>query len=73
MRRLNQSGTVFGRAVRIQYDTMRRVTRYEVNKVQTMPTTVLVARDGTMRFIHHGYKPGYEADYQNQVRTLLRE
>ena len=42
-------------------------------KVQTMPTTVLVARDGTMRFIHHGYKPGYEADYQNQVRTLLRE
>jgi peroxiredoxin len=42
-------------------------------KVQTMPTTVIVGRDGTMRFIHHGYKPGYEADYQNQVRTLLRE
>jgi peroxiredoxin len=42
-------------------------------KVQTMPTTVLVGRDGTMRFIHHGYKPGYEGDYQTQVRALLRE
>jgi thiol-disulfide isomerase/thioredoxin len=42
-------------------------------KVQTMPSTVLVARDGTMRFIHHGYKPGYENDYQTQVRALLRE
>jgi thiol-disulfide isomerase/thioredoxin len=42
-------------------------------KVQTMPSTVLVARDGTMRFIHHGYKPGFENDYQTQVRALLRE
>jgi peroxiredoxin len=42
-------------------------------KVVTMPTTVLVARDGTMRFIHNGYKPGYEGEYQNQVRALLRE
>ncbi len=42
-------------------------------KVQTMPSTVIVARDGTMRFIHHGYKPGYENDYQTQVRALLRE
>ena len=33
----------------------------------------LVARDGTMRFIHHGYKPGYEGEYQTQVRALLRE
>jgi peroxiredoxin len=42
-------------------------------KVVSMPTTVIVARDGTMRFIHNGYKPGYEGDYQTQVRTLLRE
>ena len=31
------------------------------------------ARDGTMRFMHHGYKPGYEDEYQTQVRALLRE
>jgi peroxiredoxin len=42
-------------------------------KVVAMPSTVLVARDGTMRFIHHGYKPGYEGEYQTQVRALLRE
>ena len=42
-------------------------------KVQTMPSTVLIGRDGTMRFIHHGYKPGYEGEYQTQVRALLRE
>jgi thiol-disulfide isomerase/thioredoxin len=42
-------------------------------RVQTMPSTVIVGRDGTMRFIHHGYKPGYENDYQTQVRALLRE
>ena len=50
--------------------------KHEVSKlykVQTMPTTVLVARDGTMRFIHHGYKPGYEGEYQTQVRALLKE
>ena len=28
---------------------------------------------GTMRYLHHGYKDGYENDYQTEVRTLLRE
>jgi peroxiredoxin len=48
----------------------------EVSKlydVVAMPSTVLVARDGTMRFIHHGYKPGYENEYQTQIRALIRE
>ena len=48
----------------------------EVSKlydVVAMPSTVLVGRDGTMRSIHHGYKPGYEGEYQTQVRALLRE
>jgi peroxiredoxin len=45
----------------------------ELYDVVAMPSTVLVARDGTMRFIHHGYKPGYEAEYQTQIRALLRE
>jgi thiol-disulfide isomerase/thioredoxin len=52
-------------------DPDNKVTK--LYKVQTMPSTVLVARDGTMRFIHHGYKPGYENEYQTQVRALLRE
>jgi thiol-disulfide isomerase/thioredoxin len=55
----------------VLFDPNNEVTK--LYKVQTMPSTVLVARDGTMRFIHHGYKPGYEDEYQTQVRALLRE
>jgi peroxiredoxin len=55
----------------VLFDPNNQVTK--LYKVQTMPSTVLVARDGTMRFIHHGYKPGYEGEYQTQVRALLRE
>jgi thiol-disulfide isomerase/thioredoxin len=52
-------------------DPENQVTK--LYKVQTMPSTVMIARDGTMRFIHHGYKPGYENEYQTQIRALLRE
>lgn len=55
----------------VLFDPKNEVTK--LYNVQTMPTTVIVARDGTMRFIHNGYKPGYEGDYQNEVRALLRE
>ena len=55
----------------VLFDPENQVTK--LYKVQTMPSTVLIGRDGTMRFIHHGYKPGYENDYQTQVRALLRE
>ena len=55
----------------VLFDPANEVTK--LYKVQTMPSTVLVARDGTMRFIHHGYKAGYENEYQTQVRALLRE
>jgi peroxiredoxin len=48
----------------------------EVSKkydVIAMPSTVLIDRAGNMRFIHHGYQPGYENEYQAQIRALLRE
>jgi len=51
-------------------------TRKEVSKlydVQAMPVTVLVDREGRIRHVHHGYKPGYEDKYLDQVRALLRE
>jgi len=41
--------------------------------VRAMPVTVLIDRDGQVRYVHQGYKPGYEADYLDQVRQLLRE
>jgi len=50
--------------------------RKEVSKlydVDAMPVTILVDREGKVRYIHQGYKPGYEEKYLDQVRSLLRE
>ena len=41
--------------------------------VDTMPATVLVDRGGEIRYMHRGYKPGYELEYEKQVRALVRE
>ena len=42
-------------------------------KVVAMPTTVVVDRDGNMRYLHEGYKPGDEKKYQKMVKKLVRE
>lgn len=42
-------------------------------KIKGMPSTVIVDRDGNMRQLHTGYQPGYEIEYQDQVRALLKE
>ncbi|HNP36723.1 MAG TPA: TlpA disulfide reductase family protein [Woeseiaceae bacterium] len=50
--------------------------RKEVSKmyaVGSMPVTVIVDRTGNVRYVHQGYKPGYEEKYLDQVRALLRE
>ena len=55
----------------IMYDTTNAVSKsYNVN---AMPTTVIVDRNGNMRFLHQGYKPGYERDYKKQVVQLIKE
>ena len=55
----------------ILFDTGNRVS--ELYQVVAMPSTVILDRDGNIRFTHKGYKPGYEDSYQAQVRDLLRE
>ena len=55
----------------IGFDNKNKVS--ELYGVDSMPTTVMVDRKGNMRFLHRGYKPGYEADYEKQIRQLLRE
>lgn len=55
----------------ILYDRANSVS--QLYDVVAMPTTVIVDREGKVRFIHHGYEPGYENDYQDQIRALLRE
>ena len=51
-------------------------TRSEVSKlyqVAGMPSTVIVDRKGNLRWLHRGYKPGDENEYQDQIRALVRE
>ena len=45
----------------------------ELYDIDAMPVTVLVGRDGEIRFLHRGYKPGYEQLYEQQVRALVKE
>ena len=55
----------------ILWDTANSVSRqYEV---KAMPSTVIVDRDGKIRFVHPGYKSGDEAKYSETIRNLLRE
>lgn len=55
----------------VLFDPTSKVS--ELYDVVAMPSTVMIDRNGNLRYIHHGYKPGYENDYQTQIRALLRE
>jgi peroxiredoxin len=52
-------------------DSDKRVSRqYDLN---AMPSTVLIDRDGRVRYLHRGYQNGYENTYDRQIRELLKE
>ena len=55
----------------VLFDARKEVSK--LYEVEAMPVTVIVDRTGTVRYIHHGYKPGYENKYLDQIRSLLRE
>lgn len=55
----------------VLFDTQNEVSR--LYQVAAMPSTVLVDRDGNMRYLHKGYQPGLEQQYQEQIRTLVKE
>ena len=55
----------------VLFDSRKEVS--ELYDVDAMPVTVLVDREGMIRHVHHGYKPGYEEKYLEQIRSLLRE
>ena len=40
--------------------------------LSTMPSTVIIDRDGKVRFVHRGYLTGYEDNYEKQIRELLK-
>jgi peroxiredoxin len=52
-------------------DTEKTVTRtYDLG---AMPSTVLVDRDGRIRYLHRGYRDGMELEYERQIRELVKE
>lgn len=55
----------------VLYDNTNKVTK--LYKVVAMPSTVMVDRDGNMRYLHRGYLPGYEAEYVKQIKELIKE
>jgi peroxiredoxin len=40
--------------------------------LSTMPSTVIIDRDGRVRYVHRGYLAGYEDNYEKQIRELLK-
>lgn len=52
-------------------DSDKQVSR--LYDLTTMPSTVLIDRDGRVRYVHRGYRNGYEDMYEKQIRELLKE
>jgi peroxiredoxin len=55
----------------ILFDTKNAVA--EQFGVLGMPSTVFVDREGRVRHVHRGYKPGDEAQYADLIRSLVKE
>jgi peroxiredoxin len=69
--RARRMATDVGVSFPVLFDDDKTVSR--LYDIRAMPVTVLIDRDGRVREIHHGYRPGVEAKYLDRVRTLLRE
>jgi peroxiredoxin len=55
----------------VLFDELRNVSRSY--GVDDLPVTLLIDRQGVVRFVSQGYKPGYENRYAEQLRALLNE
>jgi peroxiredoxin len=55
----------------VLFDARKEVSR--AYQASTMPLTVLIDREGVVRYVSEGYKVGYEARYTEKLRELLNE
>ena len=62
--------TKLGVTFPVLLDTDKKVSH--LYDLATMPSTVLIDRDGKVRYVHRGYLSGYEENYEKQIRELLR-
>ncbi len=70
-RRAMQMVQELGVSFPVLFDESKEVIK--LYEVEAMPVSVLVDREGKVRYVHHGYKPGYEEQYLTEIRSLLRE
>jgi peroxiredoxin len=52
-------------------DTDKKVSK--LYDLSTMPSTVVIDRDGKLRYVHRGYREGTESEYEQTIRGLLKE
>jgi peroxiredoxin len=63
--------TKLGLKFPVLLDTDKTVSKlYEMG---AMPSTVVIDREGKVRYLHRGYRDGYEVTYDEQIRGLLKE
>lgn len=55
----------------ILFDTRKEVAR--AYRLGSLPLTVLIDREGTVRYVAEGFKPGYAKHYTEKLRELLGE
>jgi len=55
----------------VLFDAEKSVSK--LYDLKAMPSTVLIDRDGRVRYLHRGYLSGYETTYDRQIRELLKE
>jgi peroxiredoxin len=55
----------------ILFDTQNTVSKQY--NVSAMPSTVMIDRNGNMRYLHKGYKSGDEVQYKKWVKQLVKE
>jgi len=71
VRNAAEVATKLGVKFPVLLDTDKKVSRlYDLN---AMPSTLVIDRNGRVRFLHRGYQDGYEDQYDKQIRDLLKE
>jgi peroxiredoxin len=70
-RNATELATKLGLKFPVLLDTDKKTSR--LYDLSAMPATVLIDRDGRVRYVHRGYQDGYEDTYDKQVRELLKQ
>ena len=52
-------------------DTDKKVS--QLYDLSAMPATVLIDKDGRVKYLHRGYQSGYEDTYDKQIREMLKQ